>query len=50
VLYLNWHSQYGNETIDTAETRKEAEYLAGEYRLAYHGQGTITIARRPIKE
>ena len=29
------------EEIDTAETRKEAEYLRGEYNLAFGGGVTI---------
>jgi len=30
-----WHSQYGVEVVDIAETKEEAEYLAAEYRLAF---------------
>lgn len=29
------------EVIDTADTLKEAQYLQGEYRLAYGGQVII---------
>ena len=28
-------SQYGTELIDEVETRREAEYLMVEYRMAY---------------
>jgi hypothetical protein len=33
-------SKYGTELIDTAETRREAEYLLVEYRMAY-GSGFL---------
>lgn len=38
-------SQYGTETIDTAKTKKEAEYLINEYRLAY-GTGFFIYAKK----
>jgi len=42
---LMWSSKYGIEEIESGiESRSEAEYLQGEYRLAY-GEGTITIQR-----
>ena len=31
------------EEVDTADTRKQAEYLAGEYRLAFGKDWIITI-------
>ena len=27
---------YNTEVIDTAETKKEAQYLQGEYNMAFH--------------
>ena len=30
-----WESQYGLEVVDTAETEEEAEFLVGEYQLAF---------------
>lgn len=41
---LIWSSQYGKEEIDTADTRKEAEFLKREYLMAY-GEGTIQIKK-----
>lgn len=38
-------SKYGTEEIDQAETIREADYLAGEYRMAYGPEYTITIKR-----
>jgi hypothetical protein len=38
---LIWRSQYGTEAIDEAETRQEADYLRGEYQLAYGGCVTV---------
>jgi hypothetical protein len=38
-------SKYGTEEIDQAETISEANYLAGEYRMAYGPEFTITIKR-----
>jgi hypothetical protein len=38
-------SQYGTEEIDSAETLKDARYLAGEYRLAFGVGWTIWIKR-----
>ena len=39
IIYRN--TFYGDEEIDTAETRKEAEYLLAEYRLAFNGSGIV---------
>jgi len=36
-------SRYGIETIDTADTRQEAEYLVAEYRMAYGSEFSIYI-------
>lgn len=38
-------SKYGTEEIDEAETMKEAHHLAGEYRMAFGPEYTITIKR-----
>lgn len=38
-------SKYGTEEIDQAETIKDAHYLAGEYRMAYGPDFTITIKK-----
>lgn len=37
-MFVLW---WKNEEIDEVETREEAEYLQGEYTLAYGG--TVTI-------
>ena len=37
------YSHYGREIIDEADTRKEAVYLANEYRTAFGAGWTITI-------
>lgn len=34
-----------SEVVDTAETRKEAEYLRGEYQVAYGAGWGVTIRR-----
>lgn len=34
------------EEIDTADTRREAKYLQGEYQLAYGSEWTVTIRHR----
>jgi hypothetical protein len=39
-----WRSQYGIEVVDEADDRETAEYLRGEYQLAYH-EGSITIRK-----
>jgi hypothetical protein len=38
-------SQYGKEQIDTADDKKEAHRLCGEYRLAF-GNGWIIWCER----
>lgn len=38
-------SRYGVETIDTADTREEALYLANEYRIAYGYEFSISIKK-----
>ena len=43
---LVWSSQYGTEVIEEdIETRGEAQYLKGEYLLAF-GEVSITIKRQ----
>ena len=46
MIYINF--QYGKmpkETVDQAETRKEANYLLGEYLLV--GGGRYWLSSRP---
>jgi len=38
-------SKYGKEEIDTAATRKEAQTLVSEYRMAYGPGWTIWFKR-----
>ena len=44
MFEIVWTSQYGKEVIDTADTKKEAEYLMEEYRIAF-GIGSFEIKR-----
>jgi len=37
MLHIMWNGGYGTEEIDTADNHTEAEYLVGEYKLAYGG-------------
>ena len=42
-----YRSQWGKEVVDTADTRQEAEYLRGEYMLAFNSSNiTITKGRK----
>tara|TARA_R100000664_G_C2643478_1_gene67384 strand:- start:125 stop:283 length:159 start_codon:yes stop_codon:yes gene_type:complete len=34
VFNIVWRSNYGVEVVDSADTRKEAEYLIKEYKTA----------------
>ena len=48
MVYVNTRTQYGVETIDQAETRKEAIHLLREYRLAFSGTGIpVYLSQRP---
>lgn len=42
---IMWDGGYGIEEVDEAEDRKTAEYLVGEYRLAYGGRVWLKRAR-----
>ena len=44
MFEIIWTSQYGTETIDTADTREEARNLIAEYRIAF-GQGSFKIKK-----
>lgn len=35
---IMWNGGYGIEEVDTTKDLKEAEYLRGEYQLAYGGR------------
>lgn len=37
-----------SEVVDSAETEKEANYLAGEYRMAYGAQWSVTIRKARV--
>lgn len=41
MITIMGESRFGVEEIDTAETREEADYLLGEYRLAFGNDFTI---------
>lgn len=47
-LYINCDCGQGIETIDTAETRKEARELCAEYRTA--GYGRVWTSSRATKD
>ena len=44
TFVIVWTSQYGREEIDTADTRREAEFLRREYQTAFH-EGAVSIRR-----
>lgn len=45
MYYINYkYKGHPIETIDEAETKKEALYLLNEYRAAFNS-GTVTISR-----
>jgi len=37
IYYINWRSQYGVETVDETNSKKDAEFLVQEYNMAYGG-------------
>ena len=39
-------SQFGREIIDTADTKKEAEFMVREYQLAFGSDFKITYKRK----
>lgn len=46
MYYINYkHKGQPIETIDEANTRKDAIYLLNEYRMAFNS-GTVTISRK----
>lgn len=46
MYYINYNYKgQPIETIDKAETRKDAMYLLNEYRMAFKS-GTVTISRK----
>ena len=46
MYYINYkYKTQPIETIDRAETRKEALYLLNEYRIAF-GEGTLSISKK----
>ena len=47
-LYINCEKAQGIETIDTAETRKEARELRAEYITA--GYGRVWVSTRATKD
>jgi len=50
MKYINGSYKGIKETIDSAETPKEARYLLNEYRLAYKGMGfRLWISQRQCK-
>ena len=49
MYYINWKQSGQVETIDQADTYKEAKFLLSEYILAYGG-GYIYISSRSTKE
>ena len=51
MFYINSKCDNGTETIDAFETRKEAETMLAEYRIAYRGTGTtLWLSQRATKE
>jgi hypothetical protein len=46
--YINWNGYDGIETIDTAETRKEAALLSADYNDAFGGG--CYVSKRATKE
>ena len=40
MFKIKWTSKYGTETVDEAETKREAEYLVREYNMAFN-EGTV---------
>ena len=42
VFNIVWRSNYGVEIVDSANTRKEAQYLIKEYRTAFN-EGHVFI-------
>lgn len=50
MYYINYkHETFGSETIDEAETRKEALYLLREYKIC-DASGKYKISKRATKE
>ena len=48
MYYINHkHERFGTETIDEADTRKEALYLLREYRL---NGGNFYVSKRATKD
>lgn len=46
MYYINYkYEGQPTETIDEAETKKDAMYLLNEYRMAFNS-GTVTISRK----
>lgn len=38
MFHIMWNGGYGIEEIDTTDTRVDADYLVGEYQMAYGGR------------
>ena len=49
MYYINWKYNGELETIDQAETHRDASYLKNEYNLAYGGLGYIYVSTRWTK-
>ena len=48
MTYINGRYEGSLETVDQADTRREARYLLAEYRLAFFGWD-LWLSQRPCK-
>lgn len=44
------HLESGKEVVDDTDTRKDADYLVGEYSMAFKCYCSIKTVREPISE
>ena len=50
MIYINGEYQGRTETIDEAETMKDARYLLQEYRMAFGPEWLLWISQRPTND
>jgi hypothetical protein len=50
MTYINMNTNGIVETIDEFETRKEAREMLVEYRMAFHGCGSLYLSNRCTNE
>ena len=48
--YINWKYNGEIETVDEFETRREANAMSAEYRMAYGYEGEVYVSSRSTKE